>query len=115
MAELMAKVVVGSFTVALALAGLALGTVYAPSEDAPAYLELLGWLFFIGALVALGITVTTIAVGVVLWIWRYFHAVVVQEGNWHGHYWPLQRIAQVSGVPKWSISTSMTSTSRRGR
>ena len=96
----MAKFIVWSFGLALTLAGLALGSAAldAQSEDHPAYLEPLAWLFFIGALVFLAIAIFVAVVWVGLWVWRYFHTVIVREGNWHSRYWPLQRIAQVYGV-----------------
>ena len=88
----------GSFAVALTLAGLALGAANVQSKDAPAYLEPLAWLFFIGALIFLAIAILGAVLWVVLWGWRYFHAVDVREGDWSSRYWPLQRIAEVSNV-----------------
>ena len=82
---------------AVGLAGLALGSA-ALLRTEPAYLEPLAWLFFFGALVFLGIAMLVASAWVGMWGWRYFNAVDVRDGDWFSRYWPLERIAQVSGV-----------------
>lgn len=62
------------------------------------YLELLTTIFVVACFVAIGLGLLFLVAFLVLWAYRYFHAVRVMPGEWYPRYWPLQRIAQVGGI-----------------
>jgi len=53
---------------------------------------------FIACLVLIGAGLLFVVAFLFRWTYRYFHAVQVMPGQWYPRYWPLQRIAHVSGI-----------------
>lgn len=88
------------FTVALVLAALAFAAAELNQgrEQSSAALDLLTTIFIVASVVFLILCMLFGGLFVAVWIWRYFHAVEITAGQWYCRYWPLQRIAQVSGV-----------------
>ena len=97
---MLAKAAIACLVFAMTLAGLGLTAAQLSQgqETQSRYLELLTAIFVIGCFAFLAASVLSFVAFVLVWIYRYFHAVQVMPGQWYPHYWPLQRIAQVTGV-----------------
>ena len=97
---MLAKATLGCIGAAVSLATLAFGAAQLREDQGTnaGNLELLTTIFVVGCFVAIGLSLLFAVAFLVLWTYRYFHAVRVIPGEWYPHYWPLQRIAQVSGI-----------------
>jgi len=97
---MLAKATALSIGAAMSLAGLAFAAAQLHEDQGTnaRSLELLTWIFVVGCFVAIGLSVLFAVAFLVLWTYRYFHAVRVMPGQWYPWYWPLERIAQVGGI-----------------
>jgi hypothetical protein len=86
--------------VAMSLGGLAIGIAeFNQGQGAQSdYLELIAWILIALCLIVLVAGLLFLAACPVVFVYRYFHAVRMMPGQCYPHYWPLQRIAQVSGI-----------------
>ncbi len=97
---MLAKATFGCMVVAMSLAGLAIGTAQLSEAQGTqsASVELLTWIFVIASFTAIAATIGLFVALLIVWTYRYLHAVRVMPGQWCARYWPLERIAQVSGI-----------------
>lgn len=97
---MLAKATLGCIGAAVSLATLAFAAAQLHEDQGTnaGNLELLTTIFVVGCFVAIGLSLLFAVAFLVLWTYRYFHAVRVMPGQWYLHYWPLQRIAQISGT-----------------
>jgi hypothetical protein len=97
---MLGKATLLSMGAAVSLAGLAIAAAQLREDQGTnaGNLELLTTVFVVGCFVAIALSLLFVVAFLVLWTYRYFHAVRVMPSQWGPHYWPLQRIAQVSGI-----------------